>query len=148
MTPKRQRMYWFGLCAVAVSAGMALVLTTFSEHLIYFYTPTQLSEKQPSAGGTIRLGGLVEQESLQSTGPQSIRFVVTDLTHQITVDYTGVLPTLFREGQGVVAQGILQQDGVFQAKTILAKHDENYMPPEVVDALKASGRWQHEGTTP
>lgn len=120
------------------------MLQTFQEHIVYFFTPSQLAEKSVQAGQVIRLGGLVEEDSIQSTGEQSIRFIITDLTATTKVTYTGLLPALFREGQGVVAQGSVNAKGVFEAKTILAKHDENYMPKEVVDALKKSGRWQHE----
>ncbi len=148
MSPKRQRLLLFVCCAVLVSGGVALILTNFSDHLIYFYTPSQLADKPPIAGSMLRIGGLVESGSIQPTGAQSIRFIVTDLSATLSVDYTGTLPNLFREGQGVVAQGIMQPDGTFVAHSILAKHDENYMPPEVVDALRASGRWQHEGAAP
>lgn len=142
MTPKRQRMWTLIVCAVALCTGLGLVLHSFSKHLIYFYTPTQLHAASTMPEQIIRVGGMVEVGSIQKTGEQSVRFVITDLTQTITATYDGLLPTLFREGQGVVAQGTLTPDGELHAATILAKHDENYMPKEVVDALKASGRWQ------
>ncbi len=142
MTPKRQRLWLFIVASILVCAGVAAILSAFSEQLVYFYTPTQLSDAAPTTSQTLRVGGLVELGSVTTLSPERIRFVITDLTHAISVEYSGVLPNLFREGQGVVAQGSLDAEGVFQARTILAKHDENYMPPEVVDALKASGRWE------
>ncbi len=143
MTPKRRRMIWLLAGAVVACAGAALILSSFSRHLVYFYTPTQLQSESPPVQREFRLGGLVKRGSVEQTGRESIRFVITDLTHSFPATYRGTLPGLFREGQGVVAQGTLNTEGTFVARTILAKHDENYMPPEVVEALKASGRWRH-----
>lgn len=146
MTPKRKRMWWLIACAVLACSGAALVLRSFSQQLIYFYTPTQLTQQPPQPGRMVRIGGMVEVGSVEKTGDgdmQTIHFIVTDLSHQLKVSYRGLLPTLFREGQGVVAQGTIDTDGTLNATTILAKHDENYMPKEVMEQLKASGRWQH-----
>ncbi|HEY4168422.1 MAG TPA: cytochrome c maturation protein CcmE, partial [Reyranella sp.] len=107
----------------------------------FFYSPTQVAEKHPGAGRRLRIGGLVEQGSVKKDG-QEVRFIVTDLKKTLPVVYRGLLPDLFREGQGVVAEGTLGADGVFTAREVLAKHDEKYMPPEVAKALKESGRWQ------
>ncbi|MFN7401947.1 MAG: cytochrome c maturation protein CcmE, partial [Alphaproteobacteria bacterium] len=116
------------------------------EHLIFFYTPAQLALKQKDpqfdSSRPMRLGGLVKSGSVISQKDGGIRFKVTDLEHEITVEYRGLLPTLFREGQGVVATGILKDDRIFYAREILAKHDENYMPKEVAEALRKSGRWK------
>lgn len=142
MTPKRQRMWIVIASVIMVAIGATLILRNFSEHMIYFYTPTELKSAQVVNGQTIRLGGLVERGSVESTGDQSIRFVVTDMTNSVSVTYTGTLPSLFREGQGVIAQGTLDSAGILSAKTILAKHDEYYLPKDVVDELKKSGRWE------
>lgn len=146
MSPKRRRM-WFVIGSLCIaSIAMACILTTFRDQLIFFYTPSQWLEKSASAGASsgrpLRIGGLVKEGSVAHELPDGLRFVITDLTHDVTVRYRGTVPALFREGQGVVAQGTIDRDGVMQASTILAKHDENYMPREVVEQLKKSGQWQ------
>lgn len=146
MSPKRQRM-WIVIAGIAfMGVGTALILHNFSEHLIYFYTPTQLYEAVGpmwDSNKTARLGGLVKRGSITSTGEQSITFVVTDLTNEVVVTYTGTLPSLFREGQGVIAEGKYgYSSNIFRADKILAKHDEYYLPKEVVDELKRSGHWE------
>ena len=142
MSPKRRRLWMVIASLLVAGGGVALILRNLGDHLIYFYTPTQLQEAPIVDGQIIRLGGLVETGSVESTGKDSIRFTVTDMTNERTVNYTGTLPSLFREGQGVIAQGSVQHDGTLLATTILAKHDEYYLPKEVVDELKASGRWE------
>ena len=142
MTPKRQRLMIVLLCAVAVCGGVGLILYSFSQHIIYFYTPTQVQSAKPEPIQEVRIGGMVEVGSIKKLSNDTIRFTITDLTHSIRATYAGHVPALFREGQGVVAQGTVV-DGVLKVQTLLAKHDENYMPKEVVDSLKASGRWQH-----
>ncbi|HEY4135511.1 MAG TPA: cytochrome c maturation protein CcmE [Alphaproteobacteria bacterium] len=133
---------------LALGGATALVLTAFQDSLVFFYSPSELMAKAPSPERRVRIGGLVEAGSLQKNG-QDIRFRITDTTRSIDVTYRGLLPDLFREGQGVVAQGSLMADGSFRANEVLAKHDETYMPPEVADALKKSGRWKEgEGTVP
>ena len=141
MTPKRKRL-WLLLGSLGVlGAAVALVLSALSDNLVFFYSPTQVSEKHPGPERRLRIGGLVEEGSVKKDG-QEVRFIVTDLKKSVAVIYRGLLPDLFREGQGVIAEGTLGADGVFTAREVLAKHDEKYMPPEVAKALKESGRWQ------
>jgi len=141
VTPKRKRL-WL-LVASLATLGMAatLVLTALKDNIVFFYSPSQLAEKKPAPDRRLRIGGLVEQGSVQKDGAV-VRFKVTDLKESVPVVYRGLLPDLFREGQGVIAEGSLGADGIFAAREVLAKHDENYMPPEVAKALKESGRWQ------
>lgn len=141
--PKYRRLAWLILCGVMISTGSALILRAFSNQIIYFYTPTALKSAIIEPGRSVRLGGLVEVGSVTHPAENSVVFTLTDLTNAVTVRYQGVLPQLFKEGQGVVAEGVLTAAGQFSATTILAKHDENYLPPEVVNELKKSGRWQH-----
>jgi cytochrome c-type biogenesis protein CcmE len=129
-----------------VGAGAALVLTAVEDSLVFFYTPADLAEQQIELDQRFRLGGLVEEGSVSQTGSTTL-FRVTDFTGTVPVSFNGVLPDLFREGQGVVAEGNLQADGTFVASQVLAKHDETYMPKEVADALKNSGRWQNGAPT-
>lgn len=142
MKPKHQRLIFvlFSLCMLAVAT--ALILTAFKDNLVYFYSPTELVQKTGLEDKTIRVGGLVKNGSIRKGEKDSVTFAVTDMQESLTIHYTGILPALFREGQGVVAEGILMEDGTIKATQILAKHDENYMPPEVADALKKSGRWK------
>lgn len=143
MTRKRRRLYMVivGMACLAVATG--LVLNAFNQDLVFFYSPSEVAKQPPATGRMIRIGGLVEMGSLQRVGGgPKIVFKVTDGKFDLTVAYTGLLPDLFREGQGVVAEGALDQGGVLVATQILAKHDEKYMPPEVVAALKKSGQWR------
>ena len=145
MKPKRKRL-WLRVGSLSVlGVAVALVLSALSDNLVFFYSPTQVAEKHPAVGRRLRIGGLVEQGSVKKDG-QEVRFIVTDLKQTLPVVYRGLLPDLFREGQGVVAEGTLGADGVFTAREVLAKHDEKYMPPEVAKALKESGRWQEGGS--
>jgi cytochrome c-type biogenesis protein CcmE len=145
MTRKRRR-----LLVVLIGLGMlgvatALVLAAFNDNLVFFMTPTDLATKGASASRRVRIGGLVEAGSVtHEANGRTVDFRVTDGNHAVPVTYTGLLPDLFREGQGVVAEGALAKDGVFRADSVLAKHDERYMPPEVAEALKRSGHWQGE----
>ena len=140
MTRKRRRLILIGgaLCVLAVAVG--LMLNAFRDSIVFFNSPTDVAEKHIPPGTRIRIGGLVKAGSLVRGDDLKIRFDVTDGNRDIAVAYQGVLPDLFREGQGVVAEGALDSGGLFDADTILAKHDENYMPKEVADALKKSGR--------
>ena len=141
MTPKRKRL-WLLLASLGVlCVAAALVLTALNDNIVFFYSPSQLADKKPAPDRRLRIGGLVEQGSVKKDG-EEVRFKVTDLKQSVAVVYRGLLPDLFREGQGVIAEGSLGKDGVFTAREVLAKHDENYMPPEVAKALKESGRWQ------
>jgi cytochrome c-type biogenesis protein CcmE len=134
MTPRRKRMtIALGILAV-VGAATALVLNAFQSNLVFFYTPTQIDAKEAPSGRTFRLGGLVVEGSVKRDGVK-VAFEVTDTAKVVPVQFSGILPDLFKEGKGVVAQGQLE-NGVFQAKEVLAKHDENYMPPEAAEALK------------
>jgi cytochrome c-type biogenesis protein CcmE len=141
--PKRRRLYFViaGMALLGVAAG--LVLYAMNDTLVFFYSPSELLAKQVPPGRTLRIGGLVETGSVaRDADGTTVHFRVTDTAKTVAVVYKGILPDLFREGQGVVAEGTMSQDGVFVAAEVLAKHDENYMPKEVVDALKKSGRWQ------
>ncbi|MDH4022741.1 MAG: cytochrome c maturation protein CcmE [Gammaproteobacteria bacterium] len=140
MTPRRQRMLVVGLGLAGVAVAVALSLRAFQENLLYFYTPTQVLAGEPPEGKKFRLGGLVEEGSVRrEPGALEVHFDVVDNHDRLTVTYAGVLPDLFRDGQGVIAMGFLEPDGTFRADEVLAKHDENYMPPEVADALAAQG---------
>jgi cytochrome c-type biogenesis protein CcmE len=143
MKPKHQRLALLGLGILTLGAAAALVLTAFEDNLVFFHTPTELATKQVAPTQRLRIGGLVAENSVVKSG-SDVRFVVTDGANAINVAYRGLLPDLFREGQGIVAEGTFQ-NGVFTAREVLAKHDENYMPPEVVEALKKSGEWQRSG---
>jgi cytochrome c-type biogenesis protein CcmE len=143
---KRQRLILLALTMILLGGATALMLSAFNDDLVFFYGPTELREKAVAPDRRVRIGGLVEEHSVvHDDGGTGVHFRVTDGKTDIAVTYAGALPDLFREGQGVVAEGRLRDDGVFAASTVLAKHDEKYMPPEVVDALKKTGHWQ-EGT--
>ena len=142
-TRKKKRLYAVlaGLTMLGVAA--ALVLTAFEDNIVFFYSPTDITQKDIRPGQTVRLGGLVEADSVKKADDGiTTEFVITDTNKTISVRYAGLLPDLFREGQGVVTQGTLGSDGIFVASEVLAKHDENYMPKEVADALKKSGNWK------
>ncbi|MGE0858698.1 MAG: cytochrome c maturation protein CcmE [Gammaproteobacteria bacterium] len=137
MTPRRKRMLVIGLGVLGIGVAVALILAAFNQNLMYFYSPSEVARGEAPDNRAFRLGGMVVKDSVQRD-PQglTVRFAVTDFAQQRTVTYKGILPDLFREGQGIVAIGQLDQDGVFVASEVLAKHDENYMPPEVAQALK------------
>lgn len=135
MKPRHKRLAAIGVGVAALGIIAALVLTAFQKNLVFFFTPSQVAAHEAPVGRTFRIGGMVEKGSVKRDGVE-VRFVVTDTAKQMTVVYRGALPDLFREGKGVVAQGQLGADGVFQAREVLAKHDENYMPPEAADAVK------------
>jgi cytochrome c-type biogenesis protein CcmE len=149
MTRKQRRMTMIGgaLAILAIAAG--LVLNALRDSIVFFSTPTMAAEKQIPAGKRFRLGGMVEQGSLSRGDNLAVSFKVSDGGTTLPVNFKGILPDLFREGQGVVAEGALDANGVFKADTVLAKHDETYMPKEVADALKKQGRWKEgEGGKP
>ena len=144
MKPRTKRAGWIvaGLAALAIAA--ALVLNAFQSNLVFFFTPSQVASNEAPRDRAFRVGGLVEEGSVvREKDALTVRFRVTDTAKTIPVVYTGILPDLFREGKGVVAQGKLGADGVFRASEVLAKHDENYMPPAAADAVKKA----HEGMT-
>ena len=143
MTPKRRRLYFVlgGMAILSVAA--ALVLNAFEENLVFFYSPSQFTATDIPPDRRFRLGGLVEEGSVaREPDGLTVRFRITDLAESVPVTYRGMLPDLFREGQGVIAEGRMGSDGVFAASQVLAKHDERYMPPEVAEALRASGMWR------
>ncbi|HLF20882.1 MAG TPA: cytochrome c maturation protein CcmE [Aestuariivirga sp.] len=146
MTRKQKRLSVIlaGLAVLGVALG--LVLYALSDAIVFFYTPSEITEKGVKPGQRIRLGGLVEQGSIKKGEGTGVSFVVTDTIKSLPVTYSGQLPDLFREGQGVVTEGKLDASGTFVADTVLAKHDENYMPKDVADKLKEKGVWQ--GTSP
>ena len=135
MKPRHKRLLAIVGGLAALGAATALVLTAFQENLVFFFTPSQVAAKEAPQGRLFRIGGMVEKGSVKRDGVE-VRFVVTDTAKTIPVVYRGALPDLFREGKGVVAQGTLGADGVFHAREVLAKHDENYMPPEAADAVE------------
>jgi len=141
---KQRRLTLLGLGMLALGGAAALVLTAFEENIVFFYSPSDVQAKEIPEDRYVRLGGLVKDGSVTKIGDgATTRFAVTDGNNAVTVRYRGLLPDLFREGQGVVTQGRFNENGVFVAKEVLAKHDENYMPPEVAEALKESGKWKH-----
>ena len=148
MTRKRRRLIAVVAGLVMLGGATALVLAAFNDNLVFFYSPTDLAQKPVDPERRIRIGGLVEDQSLVREDGRKVAFRVTDGKSDLKVVYDGMLPDLFREGQGVVAEGKLRGDGVFVASSVLAKHDEKYMPPEVADALKRSGHWQETGPPP
>lgn len=145
MTRKQRRATFIFVSLGILGLAAGLVLFALSDSVTFFYSPSDVAERGVEPGERIRLGGLVEEGSFRKLGDATVRFTVTDFVETMPVTYRGVLPDLFREGQGVVAEGAIQADGSFAADKVLAKHDENYMPPEVAEALKKSGNWQGEG---
>lgn len=149
MKPRHRRLVLIALAVSAFAGAAALILNAFQSNMVFFFSPTQVAEKAVPQAQDFRLGGLVEEGSLiKNSHDLGVRFVVTDLVHKVPVTYTGLLPDLFKEGKGVVAQGKLGSDGVFRAEEVLAKHDENYMPPEAAKALQDAARRQQPATKP
>jgi cytochrome c-type biogenesis protein CcmE len=144
-TPRRRRAAWIVVGLAVLATAVGLVLYALSSNIVFFFTPTQIAAREAPQGRAFRVGGLVEPGSVQREGID-VRFRVTDNAKSIPVVYRGTLPDLFKEGKGVVAQGTLGDDGVFKASEVLAKHDENYMPPEAAEALKKAGHPMQSGT--
>lgn len=139
MTPRRQRLLAVGVVLAGVAIAVTFALRAFRENLMMFYAPSQVASGEAPVGHAFRLGGLVTVGSVQRVpGQLDVSFVLTDLKQDIKVAYSGILPDLFREGQGIIAHGTLGTDGVFHADEVLAKHDESYTPPEIEGALKAA----------
>jgi cytochrome c-type biogenesis protein CcmE len=141
MTRKQRRTLFIGVGLLVLAGSTALVLNAFQDSIVFFYSPAEVAEKHIGPGQRFRLGGLVEQGSVKRSGDHA-EFVVTDTNKTIKVVHEGMLPDLFREGQGVVAEGKLDASNVFLAEKVLAKHDEKYIPREVADALKKQGKWR------
>jgi cytochrome c-type biogenesis protein CcmE len=144
MTRKQRRLILIGSSLGVLGIAAALVLSALRDSIVFFNSPTDIAEKAPAAGTRMRVGGLVKTGTLVRGDNLQIRFEVTDGNKDVAVRYQGIVPDLFREGQGVIAEGKLDGGGIFLADTVLAKHDEKYMPREVVDALKKTGRWQED----
>ena len=144
MTRKQRRLVLIGSGMAVLAVAVALMLNALRDSIVFFNSPSDVVDKHVAAGTRIRLGGLVKNGSVVRGNNLSVRFEVTDGKNGILVNYQGVLPDLFREGQGVVAEGALDPGGTFKADSILAKHDETYMPKEVADALKRSGHWKDD----
>ena len=141
MKPRHKRIAWIALGVAALGIATALVLSAFNKNLVFFFTPSQVAANEAPLGRTFRIGGMVVPGSLKREGVE-VRFAVTDTAKTIPVVYRGQLPDLFREGKGVVAQGHLGPDGTFTAREVLAKHDENYMPPDAAHALEQAKKAQ------
>ena len=149
MNARKRRRLAFAAVLLAGGAGAAaLVVAALKDNVLYFYSPSDIYTKHVSAGVAFRIGGLVEKHSVRKGDGTHVQFTITDLHAKVPVTFQGELPALFREGQGVVAMGRLTPSGTFEANQVLAKHDEKYMPPEVIDALKRSGHWKEGAATP
>jgi cytochrome c-type biogenesis protein CcmE len=145
MKPRHKRIALIAGALAALGIAAALILNAFQSNLVFFYTPTQVAAHEAPQGRSFRIGGMVEQGSLKrQPDGVTVRFVVTDSVKSVPVTYHGILPDLFREGKGVVAQGKVGADGVFAASEVLAKHDENYMPPEAADAMERAKKAMQE----
>jgi cytochrome c-type biogenesis protein CcmE len=142
MTRKGKRLVLIGGALAILAVAVGLVLFALRDNIVFFYTPSELAQKQLAPGARLRIGGLVKEGSVTRGDNRNVAFAVTDRTSDLRVSYTGLLPDLFREGQGVVVDGTLGPDGAFRADSVLAKHDERYMPREVADALKKQGVWK------
>jgi cytochrome c-type biogenesis protein CcmE len=145
---KQQRLVLVLLVLLLAGGATGLVLTALNDEIAFFVSPSEAASGTLESGKRFRLGGLVVDGSIVRGQDGEVRFELTDTAGTVEVSYRGILPDLFREGQGIVAQGELDPAGVFRASEVLAKHDEAYMPPEVADALKEAGYWQHDGATP
>ena len=148
MTRKQRRLVLIAGAGGILALAATLVLVAMRDSIVFFYGPTEIAEKSVAPGTRMRLGGLVEEKSVVRGADQQVRFKVTDTKSTIEVSYKGLLPDLFREGQGVVTEGVFEGSGRFRADSVLAKHDETYMPREVADTLKKQGHWQTKGDKP
>jgi cytochrome c-type biogenesis protein CcmE len=144
MTRKQKRLSMIGGAGAVLGLAALLVTYALRDNIVFFLGPTDIAEKQVAAGTRLRIGGLVKTGSVERGQGQTIRFVVTDGKSDVAVSYTGLVPDLFREGQGVVVEGVVEAAQQFRADTVLARHDETYMPREVADALKKQGQWKPE----
>ena len=148
MTRKKRRLTLIGtaLCVIGLAVGLSLY--ALRDTIVFFYGPSEYAAKAPPPGTRLRIGGLVEAGTFKREGNQTVEFAVTDTKHAVKVAYTGLLPDLFREGQGAVVEGTVGSDGIFRADSVLAKHDERYMPKEVADSLKKQGVWREGQAMP
>lgn len=144
MTRKGRRLAIIGAAGVTLAMAIGLILFALRDSIVFFYGPSELAANAPQPGTRLRIGGIVKRGSLTHEGSSTVIFAVTDLKHDVKVSYTGLLPDLFREGQGIVAEGTVEGPSLFHADTVLAKHDERYMPKEVADKLKQEGTWRNE----
>ncbi len=144
MTRKQRRLTMIAAALTVLGIALGLVLVAMRDNIVFFYSPAEIAQKNVQPGTRLRLGGLVKEGSVQRGADRMISFVVSDGNGEVRVRYTGLLPDLFREGQGIVAEGVLEDVKNFRADSVLAKHDETYMPREVADALKKQGHWQNE----
>lgn len=142
MTRKQRRLMFIGSAGAVLAVALGLILFALNDQIVFFQSPSDIVTQSVPPGQRIRLGGLVEEGSVIRSDNAEVSFRVTDLENSVAVTYKGILPDLFREGQGVVTEGVLNAGGVFVADSVLAKHDENYVPKEVADALKDQGHWQ------
>ena len=146
MTRKKRRLTLIASAGAVLALAAALVLVGLRDQIVFFYSPSEIAEMAPQTGTRLRLGGLVADGSVERADDGSVSFAITDTAGTVQVTYRGILPDLFREGQGIVAEGVLTGAGLLAADHVLAKHDENYMPREVAEALKARGVWQDGGS--
>lgn len=144
MTRKQRRLTMIAAALTVLGIALGLVLVAMRDNIVFFYSPAEIAQKDIKPGTRMRLGGLVKTGSVERGADRSVTFVVSDGAGEVRVRYTGLLPDLFREGQGIVAEGVLEDVRSFRADSVLAKHDETYMPREVADALKKQGHWQNE----
>ncbi|MEP0235110.1 cytochrome c maturation protein CcmE [Roseibium sp.] len=144
MTRKQRRLTMIGVAGAVLAVAVGLILFALNDQIVFFQSPTDIAEKAIPPGQRIRLGGLVEEGTVVRSDDANVSFKVTDTVNSVAVTYKGILPDLFREGQGVVTEGVIDARGVFVADNVLAKHDENYVPKEVAEALKEQGVWQGE----
>ena len=144
MTRKQRRLILIGSSLAVLAFAVALILSSLRESIVFFNSPTDIADSKAPPGKRVRLGGMVKMGSLERGDNLSVRFEVTDGNRAIAVSYQGILPDLFREGQGVIAEGTLEPGGGFKADSVLAKHDEKYMPKDVADALKKQGHWKED----
>lgn len=147
MTRKGRRLTLIGVTGVTLALATGLVLFALRDGIVFFYGPSEVAEKAPAPGTRLRIGGLVQQGSVSHTRPGKVSFAVTDLKASVRVNYTGLLPDLFREGQGIVAEGTMEGPALLRADVVLAKHDERYIPKNVVDALKRQDTWRGSNTS-
>ena len=146
MTRRTRRLGLIAVALAIVALASGIAVFALSDNIVFFYSPSEVADKPVPVGARLRVGGIVKQDTLVKSAGEHVSFVVTDGAHDLNVTFRGLLPDLLREGQGVVAEGVISGPGQMSAGTVLAKHDERYMPREVVEALKKQGRWQESET--